>query len=247
MRPASGPRPAPISMSNSSSRRFRTGASSTPSGHDHGVQRPQPLRRRRQQCEAELPAGRRPSRDDCGSAARRGRRGLPLRRRATLRSARRSTARRSCGDTCAGASSPRATPDRNRTIGSPRRTPHAGSGARGKRNRRQTRRRAQPLLRAAVTGVSAPAPDIDRVRAERRHRIDDRQRAVPPRDRADLGHGIQHARGRLGVHHRDDVGSVGLRARVRRATDRTRDPTRRPRATPTRRSARSICASRSPK
>ena len=92
------------------------------------------------------------------------------------------------------------------------------SRARGKRNRRQTRGRAQSLLRAAVTGVRAPSPDIDRVRAKRRDRIHDCQRAVPLRDRADLGHGIQHPRRRLGVHHRDDVGAVG----VERAFDQRR-------------------------
>ena len=51
--PASGPRPAPISMLKSSSSCLRTAASSTPVGHAHGVERPQPLAGRRQQREAE--------------------------------------------------------------------------------------------------------------------------------------------------------------------------------------------------
>ena len=71
------------------------------------------------------------------------------------------------------------------------------------------------------------AADVERMAAERRDRVDDRQRAVLARDRRQLADRVQHARGRLGVDHRDDVGRRRLRARVAARRDRRRGPTRR--------------------
>ena len=58
--------------------------------------------------------------------------------------------------------------------------------ARAEHDRRQARRRAQTFLRAAVDGVDAPGADIERMAAERRDRVDDRERAVLARDRRQL-------------------------------------------------------------
>ena len=168
------PRPAPISMLNSSSSRRRTAASSTPSGTLHRVQRPETLAGGRQQRQAERlePGGERAM--------------IPLvPRPALLESfflddgerfahARRRAAPKSCGDTCAEPSSPRAAPDRDRNCA----TALSSPSARGReRQRREPRRRAEPFLRAAVADVDAPPAGLERHRAERRHRVDDGQRA----------------------------------------------------------------------
>ena len=58
--------------------------------------------------------------------------------------------------------------------------------ARTEDDRRQTRRRAEAFLRAAVARVDAPRADVERMPAERRDRVDDRQRAVLARDRREL-------------------------------------------------------------
>ena len=100
--------------------------------------------------------------------------------------------------------------------------------ARREDDRRQAGRRAEAFLRAAVAGVDAPGADVERVTAERRDGVDDRQRAVLARDGRESLDRVQHARRRFRVHHRHDVGRRRLRALVRRALpDRTRVPTRR--------------------
>ena len=58
--------------------------------------------------------------------------------------------------------------------------------------------------------------DVERMAAERRHRVDDRQRAVLARDRRQLLDRVQHAGRRFRVHHRHDVG----RRRLQRAPQR---------------------------
>ena len=67
-------------------------------------------------------------------------------------------------------------------------------------NRRHPRRRAHALLRAAVDRVEPPAGDVERMAAERRHRIHQDQRA----DRDDR-HGDRPARDRAYVRRRATI------------------------------------------
>ena len=94
-------------------------------------------------------------------------------------------------------------------------------------DRRQARRRAETFLRAAVARVDAPGADVERMPAERGDGVDDRQRAVLARDRRQLLDRIEHAGRRLGVHQRHDVGRRLRRARGAARRDRRRVPTRR--------------------
>ena len=87
-----------------------------------------------------------------------------------------------------------------------RHEPRAG-GARH-RNRTQARRRADALLRAGVGDVDAPSGQVHFLAAERRHGVDDGQRARLAGNRRQLPDRIAHARRGLRVHHAHDVRAV---------------------------------------
>ena len=83
-------------------------------------------------------------------------------------------------------------------------------------HRRHARGRAEPLLRARVAGVELPCGKLNWHGPERGHRINDRQRVGPARQSGDLGHGIDHARGRFAVDHSKVVrGGAGAFRRPR--------------------------------
>src|SRR5207249_9396010 len=82
--------------------------------------------------------------------------------------------------------------------------------ARREDNRRQAGRRPETFLRAAITGVDGPPPDVERLTAERADRVDNRQRAVLARDWRQRVNRVQHPSGGFGLHDRNDVGTRGL-------------------------------------
>ena len=152
--PASGPRPAPISMLNSSSRCLRTAASSTPSGTRtaFSVHSRSPSRG-----SSERPSARerrRRARGGCARAAPSARRALPLRRSTALRTARRPASTTSCGDTCGAASSPRAA-----EIEVEAAALHAPlERARAEDDRRQPRRRRRGISACSCSRRRCPTP-----------------------------------------------------------------------------------------
>ena len=84
------------------------------------------------------------------------------------------------------------------------------------RHRRQPGRRADSLLRAAVTRVDSPLVNLDRHARERRHRVDRDHRAVPMRQLGDFLDRLMYPRRRLGMNDRDQL-------RIFRRLQRRRD------------------------
>src|SRR5947199_5638200 len=72
-------------------------------------------------------------------------------------------------------------------------------------DRRQSGRRAQTFLRAAVDRVEAPCRYIERMAAERRDRVHDRQSVVLPRNRRQLANRIEDAGRFLRMNQTDDL------------------------------------------
>ena len=212
MRPASGPRPAPISIPSFDNRQRRTAASFTPSGTVTALRF---QRRSAGGGSRPRPSGARPS-TRARARARAGPSAPPaplLRLLQAPSRARRRAARKSCGDICASPRSPRAAPGQARSCGRRR-----GARARAaKRDGRQPGRRAESLLRAGIAHVDVPRVHVERHRAERRHGVGDHERAVRGRLARDVLQRIPHARGRFGMDDGHEVVRWRCRARLTHA------------------------------
>ena len=104
--------------------------------------------------------------------------------------------------------------------GLPGTDPVDGTG--GERDRRETRRDAEALLRARVGRVDPPGVDLERDPTERRDRVDEEER-VGSLERGEWLDRVLDSGRRLGVHDGDEpaVGPGTLRGEERLGVDRT--------------------------
>ena len=82
---------------------------------------------------------------------------------------------------------------------------HGFDGALAERDGCEAGRRADAFLRAAIGRIDTPLVDLDLDAAERRDRVEQDFDAMRSRETDHVLHRLEHARGSLRVHERDEL------------------------------------------